>query len=166
MRAALLLVLGLLALPALAEAQGTVVAFAGIRQDTSQPVEITADSLTVNQTEGTAVFDGNVIAIQGELRMTAAQVEVNYAKGGTGIERLHATGGVTLVSAEDAAEAKEAVYTVTSGDVVMTGDVLLTQGTNTIAGQRLVLDLEAGTGRMEGRVQTVFTPGTLPKASE
>jgi N utilization substance protein A len=29
---------------------------------------------------------------------------------------------------------------------------------NAISGQRLVLDLRAGTGRMEGRVQTVFTP--------
>jgi lipopolysaccharide export system protein LptA len=42
----------------------------------------------------------------------------------------------------------------------MTGSVLLTQGRNAIAGERLVLDLKAGTGVMEGRVKTVFTPGS------
>lgn len=164
MRAALFLLIALWCPPTMAVAQGSVVAFAGIQQDTSQPVEVTADSLTVNQTEGTAVFEGNVIAVQGTLRLAAARVTVTYVEGGTGIEELHATGGVTLVSDQDAAEADEAVYTIASGDVVMTGNVLLTQGPNTIAGQRLVLDLEAGTGRMEGRVQTVFTPGSLPAA--
>jgi lipopolysaccharide export system protein LptA len=37
--------------------------------------------------------------------------------------------------------------------------VLLTQGTTTISGERLVYNLDAGTGTMDGRVQTVFTPG-------
>ena len=58
-----------------------------------------------------------------------------------------------------AAEAREAVYTVAAGIVEMTGDVLLTQGASALSGQRLVLDLKAGTGVMEGRVSTTFVPG-------
>ena len=65
---------------------------------------------------------------------------------------------MTLTNASDAAEAKEALYTIDSGNVVMTGDVLLTQGANAISGQKLVLNLKDGTGVMEGRVQTVFNP--------
>ena len=164
MRAVRLLLVALLALPTLAFAQGTQVQFGGVTQDTTQPVEITADSFTVNQTDGRAVFEGNVVAVQGAMKLAAARVEVAYREGGTGIETLHATGGVTLVSAADAAEAADAVYTIATGDLVMTGDVLLTQGQNTIAGQRLVLDLKAGTGQMEGRVKTVFTPGSKPAA--
>ncbi|HMO06400.1 MAG TPA: lipopolysaccharide transport periplasmic protein LptA [Paracoccaceae bacterium] len=144
--------------PAAAQAQGARVEFGGLRQDPGQPVEVTADSLTVNQADGTALFEGNVVAVQGELRLGAAAVRVEYAETG-GIARLTATGGVTLASATDAAEAREAVYEIATGTVTMTGDVLLTQGRTAISGQRLVLDLEAGTGRMEGRVQTVFTPG-------
>lgn len=164
MRAARLLLILFAALPALASAQGAQVAFGGVRQDPSLPVEITADSLTVNQTDGIAVFEGNVLAVQGAMRLAAARVEVAYSEGGTGIETLRATGGVTLVSAQDAAEAAEALYTIATGDMVMTGNVLLTQGQNAISGQRLVLDLEEGTGQMEGRVQTVFTPGAQPAA--
>ena len=40
----------------------------------------------------------------------------------------------------------------------MTGDVLLTQGTSALSGKQLTVDLNTGTGVMEGRVQTVFVP--------
>jgi lipopolysaccharide export system protein LptA len=143
-----------------AEAQGARIDFGGMRQDTSLPVEVTADQLSVDQTNGSATFSGNVVVGQGEMRMSAAEVRVEYTEGGGGIDRLHATGGVTLANATDAAEAREAVYTIASGEVVMTGDVLLTQGQSAISGQRLVINLTAGTGVMEGRVQTVFQPGS------
>lgn len=156
---AALMVLGPAApLPALA--QGAEVAFGGIRADTSLPVEVTADALSVSQTDGTAVFTGNVLVVQGEMRLSAERVEVVYGSADRSrIERLHASGQVTLVSGKDAAEAADAVYTIDSGAVEMTGNVLLTQGANTIAGQKLVVDLASGTGRMEGRVTTVLQPG-------
>ena len=140
-------------------AQGMAVGFGGLRQDPGTPVEVTADALTVDQGSGRAVFDGNVLVVQGALRMTAARIEVDYAAGGQGIRRMQATGGVTLVTAAEAAESREAVYEVATGALVMTGAVLLTQGQATIAGERLVADLTAGTGQMEGRVRTVFQPG-------
>jgi lipopolysaccharide export system protein LptA len=144
----------------IAAAQGMAVGFGGLRQDTTAPVEVTSDSLTVDQGTGRAVFEGNVLVVQGALRMTAARVEVSYAESGQGIRRMQATGGVTLVTAAEAAEAAEAVYEVATGALVMSGAVLLTQGLATIAGERLVADLRAGTGQMEGRVKTVFQPGT------
>ncbi|MCC0063415.1 MAG: lipopolysaccharide transport periplasmic protein LptA [Defluviimonas sp.] len=141
-------------------AQGASVAFGGIKTDTTLPVEVTSDSLDVSQPDGLATFKGNVIVIQGDMRLTAAELEVVYVKGDQRrIEKLHATGGVTLVSPTEAAEAQEAVYTVEAGEVVMTGDVLLTQGTNTLAGQKLVVDLKTGLGQMEGRVKTILNPG-------
>ncbi|MBL4916685.1 lipopolysaccharide transport periplasmic protein LptA [Szabonella alba] len=140
-------------------AQGAQIDFGGMQQDTSLPVEVTADQLSVDQANGSATFSGNVLVGQGEMRLSAAEVQVEYTEGGGGIERLHATGGVTLANATDAAEAQEAVYTIASGEVVMTGNVLLTQGPNAISGQRLVINLTTGSGVMEGRVQTVFQPG-------
>jgi lipopolysaccharide export system protein LptA len=44
----------------------------------------------------------------------------------------------------------------------MEGDVLLTQGQNALSSERLSIDLNAGTGRLEGRVQTIFVPGSEP----
>ncbi len=147
----------LLAAPPL-RAQGAQIAFGGLKQDTSLPVEISADSLSVNQQDGTAVFSGNVIVGQGEMRLAAGEIRVAYGADGKTIETLFATGGVTIANATDAAEAREAVYQVTTGEVVMSGDVLLTQGQNAITGQKLRLNLKSGTGVMEGRVTTTFVP--------
>ena len=149
-----------MAAPGLARAQAAEVAFGGLKADTSLPVEVTADVLSVNQTAGTAIFSGNVLVVQGEMRLSADRVEVIYGNAERSrIERLHASGRVTLVSGKDAAEAADAVYTIESGAVEMTGDVLLTQGASTIAGERLVVDLTSGTGKMEGRVKTILQPG-------
>ncbi|WP_395542631.1 lipopolysaccharide transport periplasmic protein LptA [Neotabrizicola sp. sgz301269] len=147
----------LLAFPALA--QPAKVDFGGLKQDTSLPVNVEADSFTVNNADGTAVFTGNVAVAQGEMKMSAAEVRVEYGANGKGISKLHATGGVTLSNAQEAAEAQEAVYTIDSGTVVMTGNVLLTQGASTLAGQKLTVQLKDGTGVMEGRVSTTFVPG-------
>ena len=153
------LALGVAVLASAAYGQGATVAFGGIRSDTSQPVEVTADQLAVNQTDGTATFTGNVVVIQGDLRLGATTVRVEYATDDrTRVERIVASGGVTLVSAAEAAEAKDAVYTVANGQVVMTGDVLLTQNGGTIAGQKLSVDLKTGTGQMDGRVRTIISP--------
>jgi lipopolysaccharide export system protein LptA len=59
----------------------------------------------------------------------------------------------------DAAEAQEAVYTIDSGVIVLSGDVLLTQGPSAMSGQKLTINLKDGTGVMEGRVTTTFVPG-------
>lgn len=139
-------------------AEGTSVAFGGLKADTTLPVEVNADSLVVNQKDGNAIFSGNVLVVQGEMRMTANEIRVEYSADGKGINKLFATGKVLLVSATDAAEADEAVYTIATGEVVLTGGVLLTQGKTAIAAERMVIDLVAGTGRMEGRVSTTFVP--------
>jgi lipopolysaccharide export system protein LptA len=145
-----------MALPALAQ---TTISLTGLQQDTSLPVEVEADSLSVDQASEVAIFTGNVRITQGEMTITASEAQVDYLAGGGGIDRLLLKGRVLFTSPTDAAEADDAVYTIATGEVVMTGDVLLTQGTSTISGSRLVYNLDAGTGTMEGRVQTVFVPG-------
>ena len=149
----------LLALCGPVAAQEAKIAFGGLAQDTSLPVEVQADTLSVNNADGTAVFSGNVLVGQGEMRLAAAKVTVEYDKDGKAIARLHATGGVTIANLADAAEAQEALYTIDSGVIVLTGDVLLTQGASALSGQKLTIQLKDGTGVMEGRVSTVFVPG-------
>ncbi len=150
------------AAPTLTLAQGALIDVGPGAFDSGQPVEVSADSLSVDQTTGQAVFDGNVLVVQGEVRMSAARVEIEYASADgapSGISRLLASGGVTFVTATDAAEAEQAIYTIDDGSVVLTGNVLLTQGETAISGERLVVDLKSGIGRMEGRVRTVIGTG-------
>lgn len=150
----------LLATPLAAQEAG--VRFGGLTQDTSLPVEVTSESLSVDQNDGAAIFTGSVLVKQGDMRMTAGTIRVEYAEAGQGVQRLHATGGVTLVSPTDAAEADEAVYTIASGNVVMTGNVLMTQGAAAISGDTLTVNLKDGTGLVTGNVKTIFTPGKRP----
>ena len=155
------------ACPMLALAQGAQVPFGGLKHDSSQPVEITSDRLDVDQSGGSALFTGTVKVAQGTLRLAADKVEVFYekaaAKGSSGqINRLVANGNVTLSNGTEAAESTNAVYEVAAGTINMDGDVLLTQGQNALSGQKLVIDLNKGTGQMQGRVQTIFVPATTP----
>jgi lipopolysaccharide export system protein LptA len=160
--AALLLALALAVSPLAAAAQDTAIRLGQSLQLTGQPLEVTADSLAVDQASGASVFSGNVLAIQGDLRMTAGTIRIEYTPataGGGGsqrVDRLIASGGVTLVTPTEALEAAEAIYTLPQGDLEMTGDVLLVQGQNVLSGQRFVANLSAGTGQMSGRVRTVI----------
>ncbi|MCK0141305.1 LptA/OstA family protein [Aliiroseovarius sp. F20344] len=149
-------------LPVTAYAQAQV-AFGGLKHDSSLPIEISADQLAVDQASGSATFSGNVMIGQGEMRLSAGKVRVEYATGTdtTGeISRLHATGGVTLVNGAEAAEAREAVYTIASGVVVMTGGVILTQGQNALSSEKLTVNLKSGTGQMDGRVKSIIQTGS------
>lgn len=137
-------------------AQGTSVAFGVIQQDTDLPVEVSSDSLSVDQEDGTALFTGNVLIGQGEMRLSAPRVLVIYDEGNRGIARLEATGGVTLVSGPDAAEADRADYSIEEGTIVMTGNVLLDQGLNVLSADRMNVQLNSGTAQMSGRVRTVI----------
>lgn len=138
--------------------QGAQVAFGNTRVNSSLPVEVTADNLDVNQDDGTALFTGNVLIGQGEMRLSAPRVLVIYKKDQNGIEELQASGGVTLVSGEDAAEAQNAEYNIDSGLIEMQGNVLLVQGVNTLTGDKMFVDTRAGTARVTGRVKTILNP--------
>ena len=144
----------LVLLPVLALAQAT--AFGSGGADPDAPVEVESDSLSVNQGDGTAEFIGNVVIIQGDMRLGAPRVLVVYDENGERIQRLEATGGVTLVSGEDAAEAERADYDIDNGMVVMRGNVLLVQGESTLESQQMTVDLNAGTAQMDGRVRTLL----------
>lgn len=140
-------------------AQTANVDFGGLRADAKLPVEVTAASFSVDQADHSASFLGTVRVVQGDMVLTAGEVRIEYAEDGKSIARLLAKGGVLLKAGEDAAQADEAVYVLASAEVTLTGDVVLTQGSAAISGQKLVVNLANGTGRMEGGVTTIFTPG-------
>jgi lipopolysaccharide export system protein LptA len=131
----------------------------GMTVDTSAAIEVTADSLAVDQESGTAVFTGNVIIGQGDLRLSAGKVEVVYGTESSEIARLIATGGVTFVTASEAAEAQSADYDITTGLLTLTGNVLLTQGASAISAQSMIVNVTTGSASMDGRVRTVLQQG-------
>lgn len=145
--------------PAAAPAQDTAIRLGQSLQLTGTALEVTADQLEVDQATGASIFTGNVLAVQGELRLSAGALRLEYgtnAAGSQRIDRLLASGGVTLATPQEAIEAREAVYALAQGTLEMTGDVLLVQGANLLSGQRFVANLETGAGQMSGRVRTMI----------
>ena len=151
------IVLFLMFATATAAAAQTDIALGGIQADSSAPVEITADSLSVDQETGIAAFSGNVLIAQGELRLSAGSVEVVYDDDSGDITRLVASGGVTFVTATDAAEAQTAIYDLAENKLTMTGDVLITQGRSAIAADSMRVNLTTGKAQLDGRVRTTLT---------
>lgn len=146
----------------------------GVAFDTSRPLEITADSLEVQQAKQTAVFEGNVQVVQGEIRMRANKLVVHYSDkksgdsgGPTNISRIDASGKVFLSSPRETAEGDTGVYDVTNKRIDLKGNVVLTQGNNVLRGDKMTLNLITGKSRVEGggtsggekgRVKGIFVP--------
>ncbi len=149
-------VFGLSAMASVSAAQETQVSFGTLQVDTSLPVEVTAEKLDVDQASGEAIFEGDVLIAQGDMRLTAPRVLVVYDAETRAIARMEATGGVTLVSGPDAAEANRADYTIDSGVIVMTGNVLLTQGPSALSSEKMTVNLTTGSAQMVGRVSTIL----------
>lgn len=153
------LCLALIAGAAPVTAQEAQVAFGSANADPSLPVEVTSETLNVNQEDGSAEFIGNVIVVQGEMRLTAERVLVIYNQERSAIERMEATENVVLVNPPDAAEGDWAEYKIGSGEIVMKGNVLLTQGPSIISGDQMNANLTSGTATMTGRVKTILQQG-------
>ena len=131
----------------------------GMQVDTSAAIEVTADSLAVDQDTGSAVFQGNVVIGQGELLLSAGTVEIIYVAQTNDIARLVAAGGVTFTTATEAAEAQNADYNIETGLLTLSGDVLLTQGASAISAETMTINVADGTAEMQGRVRTVLQQG-------
>ena len=144
----------LLASPVMAQ---TNIALDGFSADAPAPVEIASESLPVNRDTGSAVFTGDVVIAQGTLRLSADSVEVIYLEASGDISRLLAVGLVIFVTDTDAAQSDRAEYNLTDRRLVMTGNVLLTQGASTIASERMTVNLDTGEAQLDGRVRTTLT---------
>ncbi|MCE7998344.1 MAG: lipopolysaccharide transport periplasmic protein LptA [Rhodobiaceae bacterium] len=142
----------------------------GFKTDPDAPIEIEADTLEVEQNAQTATFIGNVVAVQGTIRLRADRLIVTYAQkadgapagsdgtGGTEITRIDAKSNVHVMSEDDqSASGDWALYMVANETITMGDTVVLRQGENVIRGQRLNIDLNSGQARVEGGVTATDT---------
>lgn len=141
--------------------RGTELSFGGLKVSADLPVQVVSDELQMDQNVNTAMFAGNVDVEQGDLKLNSATVLVEYGmlEGSTKpnqIIRMTASGGVTMTSPTETAESDEAVYIIATREIVMTGNVVVTQGPNTVSGERMVVYLDDGTAMMQGRVRTII----------
>jgi lipopolysaccharide export system protein LptA len=137
----------------------------------TSPIMYSADNMVADNSQHLVTFEGRVELLQEDARLRADFVKIIYAKTpGTDkwdkVSRIEATGNIYYVIDDQVMKGDQAIYTEDNETMVMTGDVVLTQGKNVMAGNRLVYNVKEGksvmdgspTGNGKGRVKGVFYP--------
>ncbi len=124
-----------------------------------QPIMWGADEGSVTPTA--ISLRGRAELTQGENRIRADRIEGSISNGD--LTRVEATGGVYFVTPEQTIRGDRAVYTPANDTIVLSGDVILTQGENVMTGGRLTYNTRTESAQMDGggqngRVQGVFYP--------
>lgn len=139
--------------------------FGGFSTTSNAPINIEADRLSVNDLKKTAVFSGNVRAVQGDFELRSKTLEVFYVGGaanqnsGGKVKRLAAKGTVLITTKDSqSATSQWANFDVLKQTIVLGDQVVLTQGGNIIKGGQLFIDLKTRQSRFinkkaKGRIQ-------------
>ena len=157
---------------ALAQAQEPISALKG--HDSNAPVDVVADRIEVQDRADRAIFAGNVHVTQGNLALDTVRLTVAYASsGGIQIQRLDASGGVTVKSPSETARGDFGVYDLDRKLITLVGNVRLNRGESQILGSRLVIDLNSGRAVIDGGPAGVAQSGgrvkghfTVPKRGD
>lgn len=128
----------------------------------TDPVEISADSLVIEESSKQATFEGNVVVLRTGLRVTADRVVVVYGTGIEDIQRFDAIGNVRIETEGQTASGDRAEFDPANQMLRLTGNVTVQNSAGTMGGAELVVDLrtndtvfKAGDGQ---RVTGTFTP--------
>nr|WP_320143593.1 LptA/OstA family protein [uncultured Cohaesibacter sp.] len=151
----------------------------GLRTDPDAPIEIEADQLDIFDKKKVAIFKGSVRARQGETTLLTSTLTIHYSGGGAGtaqsITRLEAHGGVTVSQKDQKATGSIASVDMAKEVIILSGNVVLTQGKNVLRGSKLTINMRSGAARLaaakssggkngkSGRVQGLFIPNRNPK---
>ena len=113
--------------------------------DKDQPVEIEADSVDIDEGKGTSIYQGSVELTQGTIRLKADKVTVFQR--GSKPSRILAEGRPVQFRQLESKEkgyitgkAQRAEYQLSSEELVLIGDAVLTQGKDSFQSDRIVYD--------------------------
>lgn len=164
-------------------------AMQGFSVNRDQPVRIESNTLEVRDKIRQATFIGDVKLTQGETTLKCKVLVVFYEdtapapakKGapqqqqqqqqqkGQQIKRAEAKGDVLITQKDQTASGQNGIYDLKANTVVMTGNVVVTQGQAITRGERLLVDLNTGITKVEsskggGRVEFMTVPGAAKDA--
>jgi lipopolysaccharide export system protein LptA len=136
-------------------------AAAQLATNSNAPVDITADELETANSACTSIWRGHAEALQDNARLRADVLTADFeVKGGTkassggsgcgDLVRLRADGSVYYVTPQQKVHGDNAIYEAATTTLVVTGDVVATQGQNVLRGTRMVFNTQTGQGHMEG----------------
>jgi lipopolysaccharide export system protein LptA len=151
--------------------------FAG-RKD---PIVVTSDKLEYDYKGNVVVYRGDVLAVQGEVKVKSETLTVTFASTGSGdgkggspsggvgggaasarLEQIVAAGNVRIDHGTRWATGGRAVFDQRARTFVLTESPVMHDGSNEVAGDRVVVYLDENRSVVEGgrrRVKAVLYPG-------
>ena len=118
------------------------------------PISFDAGHIELQDKANRALLSGKVVIKQAEMTLDAERVVVAYTgqvvDGSPQASRMDASGGVVVTRPDQAARGQYAIYDVKGRTITMLGAVSLTQGTNTVRGGRLTINLDTGRAVVDG----------------
>jgi lipopolysaccharide export system protein LptA len=136
--------------------------------DSNAPIDITADNFDYDLNVKIGTYTGNVIVIQGDMRMRSDKMKVNIVQGKP--TQIEAFGHVVVIAPNGNATGDHGVYDPGPRTITLTGKVVLTKEKDVMHGTKLVMDMNTNVAHMYaqgmpgGRVQSLFIPP--PKKAE
>jgi lipopolysaccharide export system protein LptA len=141
-----------------------------------QPIHIVSDRLDAYSEKRMVVFSGNAVATQGARTIRSDRLTLYYKEDkktagrpdgeamGTGnVDRVEATGHVTITEGERIVTGEAAVFDQDARKITMTGSAVMREGASVIRGDRIVVFLDENRGVVEsaenGRVTATIYPG-------
>lgn len=119
--------------------------------DSRAPVNWQATRIEIQDRDNRILFSGGVTVDQADLTIRSDRMLINYTDAGElEIQRITATGGVTITRGDERASGDNAIYDFNRRIITMAGNVRLRRGSDTLAGGRLVIDLESGLSSVDG----------------
>jgi len=123
--------------------------------NSNAPVDITSDRIEVQDRADRAIFVGRVHATQADMTLDAERMTVAYSKatkagGDPQIDRIDASGGVTVVDPSERASGNFGIYDLNRRIITLIGNVKLVRGGNTVNGARAIMDLNTGRSTVDG----------------
>lgn len=136
----------------------------GINFDSGKPIQVNADTFAADLNASTGTYTGNVVVVQGVVRLRADEVKV-FAPDGKA-RTMEARGRVVVDSPSGTATGDNGTYDVVARVIRLRGRVVLTKNQNVMRGSALDVDIATGKARLvavgqngrPGRVEAVFNP--------
>jgi len=141
------------------------------KKTSDKTLHITSDKLISDRNSSNIIFTGNVNADYGGTTITADELNVTYIDDAghqprvseEKIDKIIATGHVTIKFDKKTAYCDRAVYTAKTKTILLTGtDSRIQSGDNYITGDKITIEQSTGQiiveGKPEKRVNAVFKP--------
>ena len=124
----------------------------------SGPIDIKSDQLSLDYKAKTVLFSGHVQAVQSGSEMTSDKLLVNYLNDFNDIKDAVADGNVRLSQGGRWATSDHAVANEEQHTVVLTGNPVVHEGPDQIAGKKITVYLQTGQSVVEGGAHALLYP--------